>query len=393
MQRLLLLCLVVACGSKNPGTPPCESSNPPPSCSVACDPAAPDCPRGSYCSDSGTCTLDCTPGGDECGPDQQCTDDGHCIPIEVGPDANCPSVNFTATPTIPTVQLLLDQSGSMIDPYGTSGNRWDGLRYALIDPTDGVVRKLEQKVVFGVTLYSGVSQDQNGTQVGVAPCPRLISRGRQLNNYPAIKNLLQAQNPIEDTPTAESIDAVRADFAAKPPASGSPPIIVLATDGLPDTCADADPPNQTRQNAANAVTVTAAQNAYAAGIKLFFLFVGDAGQAGTHPQRMANAGAGQNVNTGTAPYYEATDPAALTAAFNQIIGGALSCDLDLDGNVDASQASSGTVILNGTPLSYPTDWTLVDSNTIRLLGAACTTLMNSAMPSVTAEFPCGAVIL
>ena len=392
MNRFVLIALLVACGSKNNNTAPCESANPPAECTTACDPASQNCPPGYYCGDNGTCTADCTQGGNECPPEQTCDGTGHCVSPDLTPDADCPSVNFTATQTIPTVHLLLDQSGSMVDPYGTT-DRWNALRSALISST-GVVSKLRDKLIFGATMYSAVSQDDgNGRQVGVAPCPRLISRPRVANNFNPIRQMLMNASPIEDTPTAESIDAVVADFAANPPMAGSPPIIVLATDGLPDTCADADPPNTSRQNAANAVTVTAAQKAFTAGLPLYFLFVGDAGQAGTHPQRMANAGAGLDPVSGTATYYEATDPAALEAAFNQIIGGTLSCELDLDGNVDVSQASSGTVILNGVPLTYGTDWELVDMNTIRLLGASCQTLQSSASPTVTAEFPCGAVIL
>lgn len=297
-----------------------------------------------------------------------------------------------AKPVIPTVHLLLDQSGSMTARYGNT-DRWNAMRDALIDPTTGVVAALESKVVFGATMYSSRSQNVGGTQVGIAPCPSLTTASRALNNFSAIQQMLQSADPIEDTPTAPSIDAIRADFAANPPTAGSPPIIVLATDGLPDTCEDADPPNQTRQDAANAKTVEAAQAAFTAGIKLFFLFVGDAGQAGSHPQRMANAGVGEDPLTGTAPFYEATNPAQLTAAFNTIINGVLSCELDLDGNVDASQASSGVVLLNGSPLNYGTDWEMVDSNTIRLIGAACDTLKNSASPTVSAEFPCGAILL
>src|SRR5689334_5859753 len=205
-------------------------------------------------------------------------------------DMPCPEVHLTGTRTTPTVELLLDQSGSMTAAYGNT-TRWQALRNSLIDPTNGVVSRLAGQVVFGATLYSNKSMDVNGTQVGIQPCPTLTNRPRQLNNATAIRNLLQNSNPDEDTPTGESIDAVVADFAAKPPMQGSPPIILLATDGLPDTCADADPPDATRQEAANQVSVRAAQRAYAAGIKLFFLFIGNEA-AGNHPQQMANAGAG-----------------------------------------------------------------------------------------------------
>jgi hypothetical protein len=65
----------------------------------------------------------------------------------------------------------------------------------------------------------------------------------------------------------------------------------------------------------------------------------------------------------------------------------------ITGMVDAATAGQGTVTLNGMTLTYGTDWT-VDANgtTIHLLGNACTTLKNSANPTVDASFPCGVVI-
>jgi hypothetical protein len=403
MTRALLLGFLlstVACGNRSFESL-CANQVPPPlACNTACDPtpgAQNACPAGFHCAANGKCDTLCTPKGNECGDGYSCTTDGFCQnkgdgnndpPID-SPD--CPAVHVTATPTTPTVELLIDQSGTMTATYGNT-NRWDAIRKALIDPTTGVVATLANKVVFGATLYSNKSHDVNGTQVGNAPCPTLTSRPRALNNFTAIQQLLQGANPDEDTPTPESIDAIRASFAANPPAQGSPPIIVLATDGLPDTCADADPPNQARQDAANAASVLAAQKAYMAGIKLFFLFVGD-DAAGTHPQRMANAGAGLDPVTGTAPFYVATNPAQLTTAFNTIIGGVLSCDLKLNGHVDASDAPNGTVIVNGTTLTYGTDWTLdADSVTIHLLGTACNMLKNVAASTVDATFPCGTVI-
>jgi hypothetical protein len=351
------------------------------------------CPAGYHCAADGKCDALCTQAGNECGDGYTCTADGRCVSGGGSdgppPDTSCPAVHVTATPTTPTVELLLDQSSSMNDPYGGGLNRWQALREALIGST-GVVKALESKVVFGATLYSNRSHSENGRQVGNEPCPTLTSRPRALNNFPAIEQLLGA-SPIEDTPTPDSIDAVRMSFATNPPAQGSPPIIVLATDGLPDTCADADPPGS-RQGAANAQSVAAAQAAYAAGIKLFFLFVGD-DAAGTHPQEMANAGAGLDPATGQAPFYVATNPAELTAAFNTIIGGVLSCDLELNGQVDPADAPSGNVIVNGMNLTYGTDWTLdPDGRTIHLLGNACTMLKDTAASTVDATFPCGSVI-
>jgi hypothetical protein len=355
------------------------------------------CPAGFHCAANGKCDTQCTQTGNECGDGYTCTADGSCTSKgddggTPPPDMSCPAVHVTATPTTPTVELLLDQSGSMTERYGMT-DRWNAMRDALIDPTTGVVKTLASKVVFGAALYSNRSHDDGtGKQVGNLPCPTLTSKPRALNNFTAIQELLQGASPIEDTPTPESIDKIVADFVANPPAQGSPPIIVLATDGLPDTCDDADPPSD-RQGDANHASVLAAQRAYMAGIKLFFLFVGDATQAGDHPKQMANAGAGLDPVTGNAHVYVATNPAELTAHFNTIIGGVLSCDLKLNGQVSASDAPNGTVQVNGAPLTYGTDWMLdPDGTTLHLLGAACTMLKNATAPTVDATFPCGTVI-
>jgi hypothetical protein len=108
---------------------------------------------------------------------------------------------------------------------------------------------------------------------------------------------------------------------------------------------------------------------------------------------MANAGAGVQAGQPNAKYYVSNTPADLTTAFNSIIGGVVSCELMINGSVDPNQAAGGTVTLNGMTLQYPTDWTLSGPSTIKLLGAACDTLKNSASPVVTATFPCGTVIL
>ena len=75
-----------------------------------------------------------------------------------------------------------------------------------------------------------------------------------------------------------------ADFTGPAP-MGSPPIIVLATDGLPNNCAGGDTQNE---------SVQAARNAYTAGIRTFVL--GIAGVNDGFLQNMANAGQGVQAN-------------------------------------------------------------------------------------------------
>src|SRR5678815_3656243 len=163
---------------------------------------------------------------------------------------------------------------------------------------------------------------------------------------------------------------------------GSPPIIVLATDGLPNSCSGDDSQDE---------SITAAANAYTVGIRTFVL--GIAGVNDGFLQAMANAGQGVQQGQTSAKYYTANSPAELQTAFQQIIGGVVSCELQINGTVDPNQASTGSVTLNGTQLMYGTDWIVVNGTTIRLLGAACDTLKNSSNAQVQASFPCGAVIL
>lgn len=289
---------------------------------------------------------------------------------DLGPDANCPGVNFTAMQVIPTVHLLIDRSGSMGDSFGGGGSRYQAMHDALVGST-GVVAQLQAKVNFGASLYSSDN-----------PCPRLYNTAaRTTNNYSQVKQLIESMGPNGNTPTPPAIDATVASFAANPPPAGSPPIIVLATDGLPNSCGGSDTQSE---------SIQAARNAYAAGIRLFIL--GIAGVNDGFLQSMANAGQGVQPSQPNATYYTANSPQDLQMAFQQIIGGVVSCELMISGTVDVDQAQGGIVTLNGMNLTYGTDWDLVSGNTIRLLGAACDQLKSSANPMVNATFPCGAVI-
>ncbi|MCW5802714.1 MAG: VWA domain-containing protein [Deltaproteobacteria bacterium] len=391
MQRLSLLSsfafvsilgAAAGCGGPKQFTSLCDADTPPAACNTPCDPApgAPAaCPGGFHCSPDGLCDATCTQGGGQCGQGHVCTSDGRCVDdgSVVGdpePDANCPAVHFTAMQTIPSITLLIDRSGSMNDSIGGK-TRYQAVRDALVDNTNGVVTNLQSKAYFGAALFSSDN-----------PCPRLYAVPRAMNNRNGIASLINGQGPGGNTPTGPSIDQVVADFAANPPPQGSPPIIVLATDGLPNTCN-----NGNDTNTGQTLSVNAAKAAYTAGIRLFILGVGN-GINDQHLQAMANAGAGVQAGMANAPYFLANSPAQLQTAFDTIIGGVLSCELMISGTIDQAQAAGGTVTLNGAPLQFGTDWELVNGNTIRLLGAACTTLKSSPNPMVDAAFPCGAIV-
>jgi hypothetical protein len=289
-----------------------------------------------------------------------------------GSAEECPRVDFMATQVIPSIQLLIDRSGSMANYLpNTNTTRYQAMRDALVGST-GVVATLQAKAHFGASLYSADN-----------PCPHLYNTAtRGMNNFAQVQSLIDSQEPNGNTPTPGAIDQSVAGFAANPPPAGSPPIIVLATDGLPNTCSGVDSQNE---------SVTSAQNAYTAGIRTFVL--GIAGVNDTFLQSMANAGQGVQTGQPNAKFYTANSPQELKDAFNAIIGGVVSCELNINGTVDPEAAKGGSVTLNGMSLTYGQDWEVVNGTTIRLVGAACEKLKTTGNPQVQASFPCGAVIL
>lgn len=367
--------LASGCGPKEFGSV-CNEVPAPAECMTACDPtpgAASSCTAGFHCSPDGKCDAQCTQGGGQCGDGYTCTTDGYCIDSGGGggssaPDASCPAVSFTPMPTTPSIQLVLDRSGSMTDP-DIAPTRYQAMQAALVGVPNGVVTTLETKAYFGSILYGC-----NGTTYSPLSTPRALM------NASAIRTAIANTTPNGGTPTPQALQTALAEFTATPPPAGSPPIIVLATDGEPNSCNGGDTKPQ---------SVNAAKAAFAAGIPVFVLAIGVNSQ---HFQDMANAGQGHVPGQPNVTYYPVTNAAQLAAAFQTIINGVISCDLSLTSSIDATQAMNGTLTINGVQQMYGSDWVLVGGNVIRVQGAACNTLKGSPNPTVQATFPCGSVI-
>lgn len=344
-----------------------------------------DCPMGTHCGTGDNCVSECDRDSD-CGLGLSCDDRGQCTAgigatTGTGSDGGgngCADIDISFNPVVPTVVLLIDQSGSMTSSY-PGGNRWDVLYDALMDPADGVVKSLEAQVRFGLALYT--SQDG----FGGGTCPILTEVSIALDNHAAIDAVYGNNNPQDETPTGESIDAVAGQLAAFE--ESGPKIIILATDGEPDTCAEPNPQN------GQAIAIAAAQSAFANGVETVVLAVGNQISQG-HLQDMANAGAGLPINgSQDATYYQPTNKQGLVDAFNTIIDGQRSCVLSLDGEIDPNRACEGEVYLDGNLLECdgPDGWRANSGTEIELLGAACDTI-KTGDHTVSGSFPCGAVV-
>jgi hypothetical protein len=388
--------LTAACSdsSSGGGPGPCETDPIPAACGAECDASTP-CASGYFCGTDGTCTADCSQAGGQCADGEDCNASGQCVPGNGGDNAgdnngdgdDCPAVVVNLTAVVPDVIFLLDQSGSMTQGFPNNGDpqRWEALKSALIGPNDGanndgVLFDLQGRVnKMGATLYTSAN--------GGPSCPLLTSTTPAVNGASDIKDLLVSHSPVEDTPTGESVEVVATSF----PASDNPHVIVLATDGFPDTCLVPDPETPAAQTASEEAVQRAFDDR---GVTTFVLSVGP-DVSDTHLQRVANAGQGLDLDLAqpaAADFYRALNPADLVVAFEQISDVIRDCQIDIDGQVDLDKADQGTVVLNGTELTFGTDWEMVDGNTLRLLGAACNTFRDNADVSLTGEFPCGVVV-
>jgi uncharacterized protein YegL len=314
-------------------------------------------------------------------------DGGVTEPVPAEGDA-CADVEFATTKIVPTVVLLIDRSASMseedLDVANPGVTRWDALKTGLLDPA-GAIASLQDQVRLGVVFYAGGSRggecpvlDQGGEPPVLMP-PRT-------GLLPDLTTYFQPLDTLPDTPTGESVAATAAELAAF--TEPGPKFIVLATDGEPDLCADRQEPSGRDQSLAE---VTAA---HAAGITTFVISVG-ADVALEHLSQIANAGQGLPPADvpATPRYYLVTTQQTLVDAFTQIINGARSCSLMLNGEIDPDLSSKGEVLLDGmpVPMSDTNGWRIVDGSTIELVGPACEAIQ-SGDHTLSASFPCEAII-
>jgi len=289
----------------------------------------------------------------------------------------CGEAKVTFEQRIPYVMLLVDQSGSMTEKFG-NGTRWSVMRDALLDEQDGIVKRLEDDVRFGLALYTS----QNGYEGGT--CPMLAEVDAQFGNYEQIRDVYDGAKPEDDTPTGESILAVAKQLEKIYVDGATPKVIVLATDGHPDTCDQPDP--QDGQD----VSIKATQEAFSMGIKTFVISVGD--EIGDkHLQDIANAGRGLQLDGPTkADFYRALDQDELYDAFDTIVNGVRDCVFTLDGEIVDGFEDEGQVLLDGGALEKDSadGYKVNNPKEIELVGKACESIQDGKH-DLSISFPCG----
>jgi hypothetical protein len=299
---------------------------------------------------------------------------------------NCPSGIARTSRVVPRVILVLDGSCSMSTPYPANGapsatqctnsqnSRWSALRNVLLGDT-GVVRELGAVAEFGMVIF--------GTQPDCPLTGEAIRPG--LNNFEAINRAFPMNSPPgQYTPTGPALEYVYEeliDTMIDPDAKEGPQIVLLATDGEPNSCGDAEPNY--------GPSVTAVTNSKNLGVPVLTYVVSLADATGPfhdHLQELANLGVGGN---GT--LYSPNTPAELRAAIETLIGGAVGCDIALNGTVRTGEECKAKVTLDGQELECKgsNGWILTDPSHIRLQGSACEQFKAKPAAVLAANFACG----
>jgi hypothetical protein len=315
-------------------------------------------------------------------------------------DGQCAGQMLVTNRVVPTVWLVLDGSGSMVDLLGET-SRWNALRSALMDPADGVVKSLEADVSFGMVLYDGATPGNiqqplpdGGIAMFSAPpattCPRLVTVEPAMNNFTMLDSMYGATPLGGSTPTDKALEAVVSHL---PDQTGqvldgriNPIIVVLATDGAPNNLCTTDfTMLDVAPNVINVVGSLASNN-----VKTYVISLAGGDMLLTqHLEQVAAAGM-----TGKPPFLP-TNKVELVQVFKDIIGPAAACDVALSGSVKIGNECMGTIKINGTPLvcNDANGWMLKDKSTITISGTACDDYRNNVSAVLEADFPCEAIDL
>lgn len=288
-------------------------------------------------------------------------------PIENGGTGggSCSANAFTVTPVTPLIQLVVDGSGTMSEGMSGANSKYDAVKRALYSGATPLVTSLQGKAQFGASVY-----------LSSGSCPSFHASPCTINNVAGVKSAIDMGNINGTDPLPEALLSLHDSFGN---VVGDPKIIVLATDGTPNSC---DNPNVDRTQQA---VDQALANFNDKHISLYVIGLG--GVDTGFLQKIANAGLGTTTDV---PYYSTHSAADVQASYTSVFDAVLDCKMTVNGTIDVAQASLGTVKSNGTALAYTTDWIAVDAHTIQLVGQACIDYNTATtLPEITATFTCG----
>lgn len=318
-----------------------------------------------------------------------------------GPDA-CADVVTTPVRTIPSVVFLVDGSSSMEcvypedpecscdaatdpedpDPCIQKGNktRWQALSEALVGTASeaGLIASLSSAIRFGLWIYNDnpLTPTCPGFPTKVAPA---------LDQAQALTAAFPAKPPGYNTPTGLAMSALVAALPGpdeRDQMKLGPQRIVLATDGEPFACVDRATRRQPPLDYQSVLHATAEADAKDIDVYVMSL-APTSGDFAAHLQEVA-------VGGHTGQPYSPVDRGQLSAALNAIIEDAISCTVEIQGEINDPGSCKGKAHLGDTTLlcGEPNGFSILDAQHVRLEGTACERFKREPGIELSMSFPC-----
>ncbi|MBN2803725.1 MAG: VWA domain-containing protein [Deltaproteobacteria bacterium] len=308
-------------------------------------------------------------------------------------DNLCANLDLTLDRQPTTIMLVIDHSASMDLQLGDNDTRWSVVVSTLMgtvnDPASGLVWALESQVNFGIVLFTAKRNDEPS-------CPMLSTVAPSINNGGEIATIFKSDDETYKgaSPVPEGINAAVKILGEM--SKQSKKVILLATDGDPQTCDNMAVLNDA---ASQAATVKAVQSAYDEDISTFVVGLCDEGDddASKYLQQVANAGVGLSpTGSDKAEFHQGLTENSLAEAITKVITTeSRSCIYELDGTgIAEGKETSGTVSLDGVSLEFNNEengWRLKSTSEFELLGTACSDIQIGEH-HLEADFPCESII-
>jgi hypothetical protein len=312
----------------------------------------------------------------------------------------CAELETTPVRSVPTVTFLVDGSSSMRCVYpddtrcacesqvrGTcvgegSLSRWRALSDAVVG-AGGLVTALGDAVRFGLSVYNDT--------VGNPTCPAFpVAVSPSLSAGDALAAAFPSEPPGGNTPTGLALASLIAGLPSAEAAAQQglgPQNVVLATDGQPFACVDQDTLAAPALDYEGVLAATDA--ARAKGIAVYVISLAPAGgDFAAHLAEVARRGEGGSA-------YTPADAPALATALDDIIASAISCTVELAGEIAHPERCDGSALLGGEPLGCgdADGFVIRDASTVELVGEACQRFKREPGIALSMRFPCDTFVL